>query len=190
MGYGGAAISIFLSVFGAYSVGAAAIKGIEASYFAFLSEFQDNDKYNELLYDDENGSLMHDFLTYFAWDLFILNSFVFWHVFFLIAMGTMASLYILWKIQGYVQNEAPADVDITVGWKMLLFGVLFGTVDYLAGNAIDQNKDTILKMVGFTPTDDTDSTYTITNVETNSGVTTYTTVVTQGTEEKKDFFAM
>jgi hypothetical protein len=45
MSYGGAALSIFLSVFGAYTAGASAIAGIEESYWAFLSEFQDNDKF-------------------------------------------------------------------------------------------------------------------------------------------------
>jgi len=36
MGYGGAALAIFLSVFGAYTAGATAIAGVESSYFAFL----------------------------------------------------------------------------------------------------------------------------------------------------------
>ena len=42
MGYGGAALAMFLSAFGAYTTGAAAIAGIESSYFAFLEEFQDS----------------------------------------------------------------------------------------------------------------------------------------------------
>lgn len=39
MGYGGAALSLFLSVYGAYKAGAGAIAALEAGYFAFLEEF-------------------------------------------------------------------------------------------------------------------------------------------------------
>tara|TARA_B110000305_G_C19302576_1_gene569899 strand:- start:961 stop:1080 length:120 start_codon:yes stop_codon:yes gene_type:complete len=39
MGYGGAALALFLSVYGAYTAGAAAIAAVESSYFAFLEEF-------------------------------------------------------------------------------------------------------------------------------------------------------
>lgn len=150
MGYGGAALAIFLSVFGSYSAGHSAIVGIEASYYAFLQEFQDNEKYEKIMDDEEYGPLMHDFLTYYAWDLFILNGFIFWHVFFLIGMGAGSSLFILYKIKGYDDGET-SDVEITVGWKLLLFGMIFGSVDYLCGMAISDNQNNLMKLVGFTP---------------------------------------
>ena len=190
MGYGGAALALFLSVYGAYTAGAAAIAAVESSYFAFLEEFQDNDKYINMIDDEENGPLMHDFLTYYAWDLFILTGFIFWHVLFLIGMGALVSYYLLFKIQGYDTAAGTNYVDVTLGWKILLFGVLFGTADYLAGNALSYNQTNILKLVGFTPAVDTDDTYTIASVESAAGTTTTTTFVTQNVEIKKDFFAM
>jgi len=42
-----------------------------------------------------------------------------------------------------------------------MFGMLFGTADYLAGHAISTNQDTVLKLVGFTPYADSDDTYTV-----------------------------
>lgn len=190
MGYGGAALSLFLSVFGAYSAGATAIQAIEASYFAFLEDFQDNEKYINIIDDDENGPLLHDFLTYYAWDLFILTGFVFWHVFFLIGMGALSSFWLMFKIQGYDEAATSNDVAITVGWKILLFGLLFGTADYLAGYSVSQNQTNVLKLVGFTPYMDTEDTYTKTSQDTAGGVTTTTTWISQAVEVKKDFFAM
>lgn len=104
---------------------------------------------------------MHDFLTYYAWDLFILNGFIFWHVFFLIVTGAGASLWLLLKIKTYDEEATAGDVEITLGWKLLMFGMLFGTANYLAGHAISTNSDTVLKLVGFTPYADSDDTYTV-----------------------------
>ena len=176
-GFGGAAIAAFLSIYGAYNAGASAIKAIEVSYFAFLEEFQDNDKYITELENDETGPLLHDFLTYYAWDLFILSSFMFWHVFFLIGTGAVAALTIYTKIIGYSAAGDSQPVLLNKGWRLLLFGVLFGSVNLLAGNSVTVNQENILKLVGFTPAADTDDSYSKTTEETDAGVTTITTFV-------------
>lgn len=88
--------------------------------------------------DEENGALFHDFLTYYAWDLFILTGFVFWHVFFLIGLGFTVAFYLLYKIQAY-DVAAAGDPNVTLGWKILLFGTLFGTADYLAGYSLSSS---------------------------------------------------
>lgn len=160
------------------------------SYFAFLEEFQDNDKYITELENDETGPLLHDFLTYYAWDIFILSSFIFWHVFFLIGTGAVAALTIYTKINTYSQAGDTQAVLLNKGWKLLLFGVLFGSVNLLAGNSVTVNQENILKLIGFTPAADSDDTYTKTTEETDAGVTTITTFVTQATEVKKNFFAI
>jgi len=64
-----------------------------------------------------------------------------------------------------------------LGWKILLFGLLFGTADYLAGDALSMNQTNILKLVGFTPAADTDDVYTIKSEESAAGTTTTTTFV-------------
>lgn len=47
-----------------------------------------------------------------------------------------------------------------------------------------------MKLVGFTPTADSDDTYSKTSVDGAGGTTTTYSVVSQATEVKKDFFAM
>lgn len=166
------------------------IKALEVSYFGFLEEFQDNDKYITELENDETGPLLHDFLTYYAWDLFILSSFMFWHIFFLIGTGAIVSATIYSKITTYVASSDTSAVKLNQGWRLLMLGVLFGSVNLLAGNSITFNQENIMKLVGFTPAADTDDTYTKTTEETDIGVTTISTWVSQATEVKKDFFAI
>lgn len=181
---------MILSIYGAYTAGHSVIKALEVSYFGFLEEFQDNDRYITELENDETGPLLHDFLTYYAWDLFILSSFMFWHIFFLIGTGAIASGTIYSKITTYVASSDSSAIKLNQGWRLLILGVLFGSVNLLAGNAITFNQENIMKLVGFTPTMDTDDIYTKTTEETEEGVTTISTFVTQNIEIKKNFFAM
>lgn len=91
-------------------------------------------------------------MTYYAMNMLVLCLTMFWHVAFLIVMGFLSSFLIFSKIVSY-ENAAAAntDVEIDKGWKLLLFGLLYGAVDYLAGQAISVNQATILQMIGFSP---------------------------------------
>ena len=50
--------------------------------------------------------------------------------------------------------------------------MLFGTTNYLAGQNIAENMQTIIKMIGSGPQSDTDDTYTKTSLNTTRGLTT------------------
>jgi shikimate 5-dehydrogenase len=53
LGYGGAAIALFLSFGGAFQAGSTIVAQTENSFFAFLETFQDNDKFGgESFLDD------------------------------------------------------------------------------------------------------------------------------------------
>ena len=81
-------------------------------------------------------------------------------------------------------------IPVTNGWKLLLFGTLFGSTDYVAGLAISVNKATINRMVGFAPRDiEVVTTRTTSNRDSAGGVT-QTATITAISDRKKDFFAM
>jgi hypothetical protein len=52
------------------------------------------------------------------------------------AMGFSMSWIIFQKIKTLDTEVSGGDIDINQGWKLLLFGTFFGTVDYLAGTAL------------------------------------------------------
>ena len=87
-------MAFFLSLAGAYIAGAKIIKEVENSFFTFLEDYQDNDEYMEWLEDKDKSEDFSNFLTYYAWDLALMTTVVFWHVLFLLGMGFAASFII------------------------------------------------------------------------------------------------
>jgi hypothetical protein len=70
------------------------------------------------------------------------------------------------------------------GFKMCLFGVLIGTIDYMGGNAIKGNMGSVLKSMGFlTHTSvDTSESEQVT-LTTSDGSTTSTTTLSAGSSD-------
>ena len=136
--------------------------------------------------DTENGPAFHDFLNQYAGYQVTLLFLSFWHVFFLIGVGTIGSILIFLKVP-FTTN---AEVGVNVGWKLFLVGFFLGVVDYIAACALTVNQDTILQMTGFLSKADSDTTITKGTYLTDDGTVTTTTSVTQNTEIKKNFFAM
>ena len=139
MGYSGAALSMFISCIGAYQVSAQALTDIEGGMDSFLQYFsKDNGKIlKDLIKNTEAANNMNNFLKTYTIDLIILIIAVFWHVSFLMAMGFSMSWIIFQKIKTLDTEVSGGDIDINQGWKLLLFGTFFGTVDYLAGTALE-----------------------------------------------------
>lgn len=68
---------------------------------------------------------------------------------------------------------------------------MYGATNYMAAIGLSVNNDTILRMTGFLSADDSDTTIEKTvNKDIDGGEITTITNVTQGTEVKKNFFAM
>ena len=64
---------------------------------------------------------------------------IFWHVLYLIVMGSISAYLIFTKIKEYKDAAAGSDIAIDLGWKLLLFGMLNGSTTYLAGQALSIN---------------------------------------------------
>lgn len=121
---------------------------------------------------------------------FILASLSFWHVYFIIAMGATTSVMIWFKIRTLEGADGTTDITLSYAWLTFLIGCLVGFTNYMAALALTVNKETILKLTGFTPAADTDGETTKEVVETDEGKTTIITATEYNTEEKKNFFAM
>lgn len=94
---------------------------------------------------------MQTFLSTFTWDLIVYTTASFFHSFFLIFGGSFAAVWILLKIQT-LQTTYTSDlslVPVSYGWNYLLFGVIVGTVNYLAGNVAKNIVDNVLLSIGF-----------------------------------------
>lgn len=105
--------------------------------------------------DPDLSAEFHQFLTYFASNLLILTIAIFWHCFFLIGMGIWSADYLFEQIVTYYNtyyNKSPSqNVPVDYGIEIMLLGMLFGSINYLAGLGISVNHETILKLMSFTP---------------------------------------
>jgi hypothetical protein len=118
----------------------------------------------------------------------ILTLVIFWHINFLIAMGTIGAIVCFWfadqsgsvaadtmliKSSVGLSNAGkdPTNAPLWNAWKIFLFGTLMGVVNYLAGLAISINQETLLKIIGFTGYSDTTTLATSTQTVSPSGVT-------------------
>lgn len=116
----------------------------------------------------------------------ILALVIFWHINFLIVMGTVSAIVCLWYADslGVASGDTmliksavgltaadPTTAPLWNAWKIFLFGVLMGVVNYLAGLAISINQETILKIIGFTGYSDTTTLATETQTVTATSVT-------------------
>ena len=70
---------------------------------------------------------------------------LFWHAFFTMTIGYLSAGYIFFKMS----SLAGTDAAMINGFKMMLFGVLIGTIDYMGANATKGNMEAVLKSMGF-----------------------------------------
>ena len=149
LGYAGACLAFFLSIAGTYTAGKNIVSELEISFFSFLEDFQDNDGYIALMDDEVQNQQFSDYLTFQAIDTFVMMATIFLHCGYLLGMGFAVALLIFMQIKSYKTSVGNGDIPIDKAWKLLLFGVLFGSLDYVAGWAVTIRKVTILEMVGF-----------------------------------------
>lgn len=131
---------------------------------------------------------MSDFLTFNAMDTWVMMAAIFLHCGFLLSMGFGIALYIFFVLgTTYATTALPFDK----AWKALLFGVLFGSMDYVAGWAVTIRKVTLLEMTGFHPhTAVKTTTETKTNVTALSGTVITKTDNVKTYERKKDIWSL
>lgn len=138
--------------------------------------------------DEELSEQFHDFLTYYAFLTLVLLMSSFWHIAFLIAMGFITSISILFK---YTSLEAANQQnDISKGFILFFMGALYGAVDYLSAIALSYNKQTIMKMVSFTAKEFTKKNTVKTKYTDYEGVVSTETTITSYHDLFKNFLAL
>ena len=100
--------------------------------------------YDEILKDAEKSDAIQTFLTAFTWDIVFYAMASFWHAFFTMSGGWITALFIM-----YFKSNAEVDELMIYGFKLMLFGVLIGTVNYMGANAIKGNMASVLMSMGF-----------------------------------------
>ena len=93
---------------------------------------------------------MEYFLSYYSWEIIVMLGALSIHILYLIFSALTVSIVILYKISDLDTAANGGNVDITTGWKLALFGALFGSVNYLAGTSVEVQDNTLVKMLTFT----------------------------------------
>jgi len=123
----------------------------------------------------------------------ILMLAVWWHVFYLIGMGLLTTYLLLSKISTYSDeypDYAGTDIPINKGFQLFAFGALVGSVDYLGGIALSENKTYILNMLSFYDKTKVKTTTTTTTTVDPSGSSTFTEAKAKYSYRKKDLFSL
>lgn len=157
-----------------------------------MEDFQDdhNEDYISLLQDNDFSPFFREFLTNYAWDNAVLVLATFWHMAFLVALGVMTSDLIWAQMRDDEITFRNTSIPINNGMKLLLFGLLFGSADYIGGVALSVNHEVINRMTGFAPTEiAATETLDITSIN-RYGTISQSSTITRFSEIKKDFFAM
>ena len=137
-----------MSLIGALETAGQTLASIENSLDVWLNGFAGGN-YDELLKDASKSDAMQQFLSGFTFNIVVYSLASFWHALFTLTVGFFTSFMVFFKMQEYVTAEG-ADVSMIKGFKLMLFGVLIGTVDYFGGNSIKNNMGAVLKSMGFT----------------------------------------
>ena len=152
LSYGGAGLAFILSLLGAYDNASKTLYYVEDSMDDFLKRYSGG-KYVDILDIVEESDLMQSFLSTLTWDLILYTNASFLHSIFLIASGTVAAFWILMKISALQTNATYSSdwgsIPARFGWNYALFGMLAGSISYLAGNVSSNIVDEVLLSIGF-----------------------------------------
>jgi hypothetical protein len=126
----------------------------------------------------------------YALDISVLMAASFWHVFFLINSGLFTAYFLWSKINNWnaaLTTPATDVIAVNPAWKLLFFGITCGVTNYIAGMALNVNKETLSKLVGFTPVLDNETSAYM-NTDIGAGTKTVAITISQDEESKKDWF--
>lgn len=132
---------------------------------------------------------MQTFLSTFTWDIIVFSMVSLWHSFFLLCMGFAGGMYVLYKMNTWEALNAAEDVPAYNGWRAMLFGVILGSVDYMAGNVTKNLTDKVMLSLGFATHeyDSMASAITTTTITNPTGVTSSFTQTAETAEVDYDF---
>lgn len=152
LGYVGGGFAFLLSFLGAVQNAGQTIFWVEDGIDDWLKGFG-RDKYEEVLKDIDRSSAMETFLTWFTWDLIAQTSAEILHSVIILAFGYYGAYMIMNKLDSYVQEynsmSPREDVPLYKGWILALFGMLYGSINYMAGNVTKETMQSVMLMLGF-----------------------------------------
>lgn len=107
---------------------------------------------------------MESFLTQATWEMETFVAVSLLHDLYLMAIGYMSALTIFLKMCTW--SGETTTLPLRYGWKSMLFGVLMGSITYLAGSVTKTTMKYVMLMLGFTEhsttSDDNHKTWTTT----------------------------
>lgn len=182
--WAGAGLAFILSLMGALDNAGKTLYYVEDSLDDFIKRYSGG-KYVDILDIVEDSDLMQSFLNTFTWDLIMYTNASFLHSIFLLAGGTLAAVWILLKVQTLTTDATYTNDWSTIpyrfGWNYALFGMLVGSINYLAGNVAKNIVDEVLLSIGLRDhayADDTKNSVTTELVVSPTGVSSYQTSAT------------
>lgn len=113
----------------------------------------------------------------------------FWHAFFTMSVGFATAFYIFMKMRTRLADDG-VDANMIHGFKMALFGVLIGTIDYMGANATKGNMESVLKSMGFldhTSVDTSEVQQITLTTDDGAGTTSTTTIAANENDTTLDY---
>lgn len=141
-----------LSFIGAVDNLSQTVVSVEAGIDNWLAGYADG-KYINVVKEVETSEAMQAFLLTFTFDMiaYVLTSVL--HSCVILWVGYASAYWIMDKMTKWEElykNDTPSDVPISKGYTALLFGVLMGTVGYLAGTVTQGIAGSVMLSLGFT----------------------------------------
>jgi len=148
MGYIGGAFAFVSSVVGAFMNAGQTIYWVEDGIDSWLKSYGTG-KYDDYIEDPESeeSAAMEMFMTRTTLEMTFFVVASFFHDMFLMGIGYVSALTIFLKMCTW--SGETNTLPLRYGWKTMLFGVLMGTVTYLAGSITKSSMKYVMLMIGF-----------------------------------------
>ena len=91
-----------------------------------------------------------------TWDLVLWSFTSMYHSFFLLGMGYIGAFLIFFKMLSWNKDLSADYLPLRYGWEAFIFGAMFGTINYLAGQVTKGTSQDIMLMLGLANHSDSD----------------------------------
>ena len=189
LAYAGAAFVFIMSFLGGLQTAEKTITWIEDGFADFLQHYGNQDyNFQELIKNSDTNKTIEDLLTSYAVSVIAYSLGSFWHALFLLVIGWIAAEIIFNKIKTLI--TASADVAINDGVRLMLFGIVSGSLNYIGGQLVGAKAEIIISMLGFNTRPDDSSQTTSTSTTSTTGATTTSSSSTFTGRRPKDFITL
>ena len=152
-----AAIFVFIMSFlGGLQTASHTIQWVEDSFSDFLRHYSLG-QYNfaEIMKSENENKALEDMLTGYTVNLMLYSFLSFAHAMFLLVIGGVSSNILFQRTKALITTSV--DIPINDAIRMLLFSVLIGSLDFIAGQVVASKAQEIVTMLGFNTNSDNSS---------------------------------